>query len=85
MLANILCPNCRHADPNQKEVVCGMKTDHATALVLSLLGICMLYVGTYLLFGPIGTIPASLSGFSLSLAGSASLISSIVIVAKEKI
>lgn len=85
MASQPLCIYFRESSHGQREVICSLKTDHATALVLAILGTCMLFAGTYLMFGPIGTIPASMGGFSLILAGTAALISSIVITAKAKL
>lgn len=84
MAHSVLFTCFRQTTPDQREELLSFKTDHATALVLAILGACMLFTGIYLMFGPIGTIPASMGGVSLMLAGSAALISSIVLTAKTK-
>jgi len=73
----------RQTTHEQREVCCSIKTSEATAVVLAVLGTLMLVAGIYLSYGGIGTIPATMGGFLLSLAGIASIVASIVLTAKS--
>ncbi len=84
-MKSFLCRCTWQTPPDQRRVLCILKTDYVTACVLAILGAGMLYIGYSLLFGTIGTIPGYMGGVTLMLAAAASLVSVVVITAKRGI
>ena len=85
----MVCPSsfiscfCPPAFDHHQEECCSIRPDQVTAIVLAVLGGCILFSGLYFMFGGIGTLPTQFSGLALSLAGSAMIVYNIVLAFKD--